>query len=274
MERLNPELLKAKEKRRPEKHKVQMVGISTFAVMLIAVIVLIVAGKTKTVRASEGEPITITAPDTATAAVAGPSFGTAIAVQPNSAGSGSDSTMMRTPPVIAERPELIPTTYSRNHPVGGASLSKNSDVFLTEQQEEFAEAFAKYLAEQGKTAIVTSGKRSSESQLDIIKERIQELGVSKKFPALQNATVSNTKSWLAAWNWLRGKKVPVNAPAAVSGAKSSLHIEGRAIDMIASDLDQLKNWLTSFSRSMYAKQTSLRIAGILREPGCIHVSLG
>jgi hypothetical protein len=167
----------------------------------------------------------------------------------------------------------IPITIERNAPVDGYSISKNPEVVLTDKQTDVVQAFADYLASKNEWAIVTSGKRTSESQLDIIKQRIEEKGAEKKFPKLEDADVGDTKIWLAAWKWLRARRVPVNAPAAVPGANVSQHLTGHAIDFISDDLDHLRSLVSGFMKSKFAKQADYRISAIVREPGCVHINV-
>jgi len=170
--------------------------------------------------------------------------------------------------------EQIPTTYERNEPVADVGISKNSEVILTDEQAKVVLAFNNYLKSRGQWAVVTSGKRTSENQLNIIKDKVADLGATQKFPQLEEASVMDTKIWLKAWQWLRAKHVPVNAPAAVPGASVSMHLKGQAIDFIAQDLDDLRSWFASYAKSSFAKQADLKITAIVREPGCVHVNLG
>jgi hypothetical protein len=168
----------------------------------------------------------------------------------------------------------IAITIQRNAPVDGYSIAKNPEVVLTDKQTEVVRAFADYLASKDEWAIVTSGKRTSESQLGIIKQRIEEKGAEKKFPKLEDADVADTKIWLAAWKWLRAKRVPVNAPAAVPGANVSMHLTGHAIDFISDDLDHLRSLVAGFMKSKFAKEADYQISAIVREPGCVHINVG
>jgi hypothetical protein len=181
------------------------------------------------------------------------------------------TTFARTPQVGDDG---IPITMERNEPVEGYSISKNPEVILTEKQTDFVQAFGDYLASRNEWAIVTSGKRTSESQLAIIKQRIEEKGAEKKFPKLEEASVADVKIWLAAWKWLRARRVPVNAPAAVRGASVSQHLSGRAMDFISDDLDELRSLVAGFAKSKYAKQADFKITAIVREPGCVHINVG
>jgi hypothetical protein len=169
----------------------------------------------------------------------------------------------------------LAVTTHRGKPADAMYLSKNPEVVLTSDQVDLAKHFMEYLAAHHDTAVITSGERSPEGQLDIIRQRISERGVSDKFPGLDSATLSDTKVWFSAWTWLRSQHVPVNAPADIEGKsiKTSMHLKGMAMDFIATSLDQLDKWFVDFSKSKYGKDAALRITGIVREPGCIHINL-
>ena len=167
----------------------------------------------------------------------------------------------------------IPVSIERGAPLVTAGISKNSEVTLTADQADYVQKFGQYLAAKGQWAVVTSGERSPENQLSLIKDRIAEHNASAKFPALANATLADTKIWMAAWQWLRSKHVPVNAPENIPGAQVSNHLKGMAIDFIGGSLDNVNSWLRSFSTSKMGKSTALYITSIAREPGCVHINL-
>jgi hypothetical protein len=170
----------------------------------------------------------------------------------------------------------IPITTVRDEPVANVGISMNPEVVLTDSLVGVAKAFNTYLLAHQEFAVITSGKRTSEGQLDIIKERIAERGADSKFPRLEDATVANTKIWLRAWEWLRRRRVPVNAPAEVPGAqvRTSMHLKGLAMDFISDNLDHTRAMLADFAHSKYASAAPLHIIGIVREPGCVHINLG
>ncbi|HWF43050.1 MAG TPA: hypothetical protein VG537_00255 [Candidatus Kapabacteria bacterium] len=230
-----------------------IVGFSVFVLALSVALVLLIAGKSTKLRADDSSVIYLQSPTKILSVVS-----------------------LKMPPAISKLQDEIPTTVERNVPVSDIGICKNAEVNLTDAQAAFVKAFNDYLISKGDYAIVTSGKRTSDQQLNIIKERVDERGASSKFPKLEEATIADTKIWLKAWQWLRRKHVPVNAPAAVPGADvaPSMHLKGLAIDFISSDLDNLRSWLASFIHSPYAKESKLQIVAIVREPGCVHVNLG
>lgn len=231
-------------------------GAGSFAAVLAIAIALLISGKSSVVQAGAESAQYIEIPKDASQPFATDTFQSAPALRYASFG--------------------IPLTLSQNEPAVDAGLSANQEVVLTDRQAEVVKAFDEYLKARGESAVLTSGKRTPESQLEIIKDRIEELGAVRRFKRLAEATVAEANVWLPAWRWLVARGVPVNAPAAVPGrrVRTSAHLEGRAIDIISDDLDHLKGVVAGFMRSPYAKQANMKIAGILREPGCLHLTLG
>lgn len=187
---------------------------------------------------------------------------------------GAERTSLGPAPIVST--DGIPLTIERNMLPDGFSIAKNTEVVLTDGQASVVKAFGDYLAARGEWAVVTSGTRTSEGQLALIKERITEKGAAAKFPKLEEASILDTKIWLKAWRWLTARHVPINAPAPVPGenVRTSMHLQGLAIDLISNNLDHLRSMLANFSRSEYAGQAQLHITGIVREPGCVHINLG
>jgi hypothetical protein len=153
-------------------------------------------------------------------------------------------------------------------------IAKRAGVQLTKQQASFVAKFGAYLKSIGESAVVTSGARSPQQQLSIIKSKVREAGATRKFPTLARASVAKPSTWLRAWEWLRARHVPVNAPASAGGeAQASNHLKGLAVDMISGSLDHLKNLVLGFASSSFAEKAALRVVSIAREPGCVHVNL-
>ena len=155
-----------------------------------------------------------------------------------------------------------------------AGIVKRAGVQLTKNQASFVTGLGQYLKSQGEYAVVTSGARSPDHQLSIIKSKIKSMGASRKFPQLRRASVARTSTWLAAWEYLRARHVPVYAPASAGGeASASNHIKGLAVDLISGSLDHLKNLIMGFASSTFASRSALHVLSIAREPGCVHVNL-
>lgn len=153
-------------------------------------------------------------------------------------------------------------------------IAKRAGVQLTKNQASFVSKFGAYLRSIGESAVVTSGARSPQQQLSIIKSKVREFGATRLFPKLARASVAKTSTWLAAWGWLRARHVPVNAPASAGGeAEASNHIKGLAVDMISGSLDHLKQLVLGFASSSFANRAALHVASIAREAGCVHVNL-
>gem|GEM_PF-2367189 len=167
----------------------------------------------------------------------------------------------------------IPLVGRKRHGVH-TGVAKRPGVQLTKKQVVFVSRFGEYLRSMGESAVVTSGARSPEHQLSIIKTRVKELGVARKFPELRHAVAGRPSTWLRAWEFLRARHVPVYAPNSAGGeASASNHIKGLAVDFISGSLDHLAALVRSFSASRLAMLSPLRVVSIAREPGCVHVNL-
>jgi len=249
VEKYKPHLEKFKDSKYKKLHR--FIAVSSFIGLCLLINSMLITTKSQRARADVANIITIQGPQID---VFGRKEHMAIPLQLN---------------------DGLPVTLQRGIPVESASLSKNPEVVLTADQVDLVQHFSEYLTAHHETAVITSGERSPEGQLDIIRQRIEEHGATSQFPLLDSASPSDTKVWLAAWNWLRARRVPVNAPTDIAGhdIKTSNHLKGLAIDFIAENLDRLSGWLADFSKSSYAKDANLKIVGIVREPGCIHINL-
>jgi hypothetical protein len=161
-------------------------------------------------------------------------------------------------------------------PAANQVITKNPEVTLTADQIDFEKNFGSYLGAIGQKVVVTSGERSPEGQLDLIKQRIEEHNATAQFPELSNATLADTSMWLKAWQWLRARHVPVNAPAEVEGVRVNVsnHLKGLAVDFIGPQgLDRLRSQIAGFQRSKFGRAAKLAVTAIVREPGCVHVNL-
>lgn len=251
-----------KEKSFSHKQRGLFFGVGSLVLVLYFAIILFVSGKSTKAHADEGNIVTVQAPS---AASENPSAEPAAAARP-------DVSKMQ---VKIDLNDGLPVTSSPNVPAVEAGISKRPEVMLTEHQASFVKNLSQFFEQIGKYAIVTSGTRSSESQLELIKDRIEENGVSEKFPKLEDASMADTSVWLKAWQWLRAKHVPINAPAEVKGVavKTSMHLKGLAVDLISTNLSQLRSWVARYMSSPVAKQSKIKIAAIVLEPGCVHLNI-
>jgi hypothetical protein len=142
-----------------------------------------------------------------------------------------------------------------------------------------AQSISNFIQKNNRYAIITSGVRSGESQLDLIKQRVEEKGGEKLHAGIFNATLKDSTIWAKAWRWLANKHVPINPPADIveNGRvvkRSSDHLKGHAIDFISPNLKDLHSMLTRYAASKEAKQQNLRIRAVVLEPYCVHIAIG
>lgn len=251
-----------------KKHQVVAGFLSLVVVLLIAVVSLI-SGKTKSARAGASESVEIAAPQ-----VSGtPSGDTDLH-------SGEETHTHESFEVAIASNDNVPLAAGSHIPASPVGVSKRPEVNLTDDMAELAMSISKFMEKNNKYAILTSGVRSGESQLEIIKQRIEEKGGAKKHAGIFNATLQDTNVWVKAWNWLRAKRVPVNPPGDIRGKggqivrKSSDHLKGKAMDLISPNLKDLHRMLVKYAASKEAKQQDLRIRAVVLEPYCVHIALG
>lgn len=238
----------------------------SFAALLVVALVLLVSGKSRQAQATSERPMEIRLPATeATILPELPAVG---------AGLLKDipkSDIIYHPLVTLTVRDGIPLS-------GGAGIFKRPTVQLTRELAGFAKSLSQYFAANRMQAMITSGVRTGDRQLEIIKERIQQYGVASEFPGILSAELRDKNIWEPAWEWLKARHVPVNPPADYikdDGNKvgGSLHLKGLALDLVSNNLDALKTAVESFVDSKSAKSSGMQIVGIVRERDCVHISL-
>lgn len=169
----------------------------------------------------------------------------------------------------------IAVAKGRRSPATRTGISKRKGVQLTQKQAKFVTSLGQYLKSEGETALVTSGARTPQHQLSIIKSKVREVGAARRFPELKRASVAKPSTWVRAWQYLRAMHVPVYAPKQVAGVESQIsnHTKGLAVDLISGSLDKLHGLISNFAHSSYAAMSPLRVVSIAREAGCVHVNL-
>ncbi len=106
--------------------------------------------------------------------------------------------------------------------LGNKWLIVRPGVTLTDTIDPVIAALDPYF--EGRHAYVTSGLRTKESQLEVIRQYAKLKGVAKEFPTILTATVDakamfdgrSVFAWQTAWSRLLEKGVLVNPPVAAS----------------------------------------------------------
>jgi hypothetical protein len=93
---------------------------------------------------------------------------------------------------------------------------------------------------------LTSGYRSPQDQLELIKGKAIKYGLDKKYPSIQTATVDDVESWHSAWDELLHNygyitNPPVSAVSRITGKRygASPHSTGKAFDLSGADLNRI-----------------------------------
>jgi uncharacterized protein YcbK (DUF882 family) len=245
-------------------HNVLAGFITLFAALMIAIVAL-VSGKTKSAHADATTQLEIAAPVIASAGD----------TTDEHAHEHSENESQSFEVAITKN-DGLQLAASSHVPASPVGVSKRSEVKLTEDMAELSQALDNFLEKQRKYAIITSGVRSGESQLSLIKQRVQEKGGQKLHAGIFNATMKDSTVWAKAWRWLANKRVPINPPGDIvqNGRvvkRSSDHLKGMAMDLISPNLKDLHKTLTKFAASKEAKQADLRITAVVLEPYCVHL---
>jgi hypothetical protein len=252
-----------------------VIGASSLVMMLSMLIVLLISGKSRKALANSSAVIEIIMPDQSQMR-----YLAELQAYNNlhvaSLSSGANENSEQTDPVIQEalsghagRGAVSRSVYS--------TVSKLTGVMLTPELSDFAEGLTSYLASQGISVTITSGVRSGERQLELVKQRIAAYGMMSVFSGLSNASLEDKSAWAPAWEWLKAHHVPVDPPADFvdnngNVISSSLHLKGLAIDLVAGNLDVLSRAIVRFANSGL-ERSELRMTGITRERDCVHIAL-
>ena len=256
--------------RRSPRHHV-VVGAGTLALLSI-VIVLGITGKSRKVRADATAVITIMAPREAAFMLVPelpelPTLGSALA---NELPRGEVAPKLA---ISVSSNDGLPLQAS-----GSAGLYRRSTVLFTAPLAQFAQDLSQYLANNNMQAMVTSGFRTGDRQLELIKEEVARQGMISAFPALVGATVADRGAWLPAWQWLHARRIPIDPPADYvtdegNQVGSSLHMKGMALDLVSDNLSALSQAVLDYANHHATGASGLHITAILRESRCVHLSL-
>ncbi len=256
-----------------------------YATIVATAAFLLVSGKTQKLRATDGHIFEISAPQAA--AQLAVQQASVLSIQlPQLTNVAAMSAAIAPVAEIIERSAVsitsrdgMPIMAKLSNNTSAIGIYKRPTVQMTKDMAKLAQDISKYFAENNMQALVTSGVRTNKGQLDLIKDRIAERGMLKNFPGLVAATIKDTALWTGAWEWLKSRRVPINPPGDYvndDGKKvgGSLHLKGLAMDLIADDLDALKEALQAYMASPeHKKRRGMKITGLVREPDCVHISL-
>ena len=165
-------------------------------------------------------------------------------------------------------------------PAGGAgpgrAIQVRPSVNLTPQMRQVLGALEPYMRRAGLRVWVTSGYRSPQHQLDIIRRAAIARGLQRTHPSIVNPTVENVDSWRDAWDELLHRhnfvvNPPVRVRSRIRGAyyNPSPHIRGKAFDLAGAPLDRIAAAVRRY------QQDGGPISQILPEPvnNAVHIGL-
>jgi hypothetical protein len=149
--------------------------------------------------------------------------------------------------------------------IGGAA-DINPDI------QKAIDALEPFFKEVKLKVTVTSGVRTPDYQLGIIRGFAIDLGLDKTFPKILNATVDDVESWRPCWDEVLKHKV-VNPPKGAKSSKGfipeSPHIGGKAFDLSGAGLSDIETVVNK------CKSAGGPIGQVKTEDqnGCVHVGV-
>ncbi|HWF45298.1 MAG TPA: hypothetical protein VG537_11710 [Candidatus Kapabacteria bacterium] len=255
-----------------------VIGASSLVAVLSILTVLVISGKSRKALANRPGVIELTMPDQsqmrylAELQAYNIIHAASLSSSANENSEQADSVIQEALSGRAGRGAVSPAVYS--------TFSKLTGVMLTPELSDFAEGLTSYLTSQGISVTITSGVRSGERQLELVKQRIAAYGMMSAFPGLTSASLEDKSAWAPAWEWLKAHHIPVDPPADFvdnngNVISSSLHLKGLAIDLVAGNLDVLSRAIVRYANSGLEATAAgeLRMTGITRERDCVHIAL-
>lgn len=258
--------LLAKHRRHLRKPHI-VIGAGSLGVALLVLSVILISGKSRRAQASDRSIIDIALPNPSEMAYAA-RLRSEADLRWNLGDMPAGSSAIH---------EKVPEPLEPVVSIGSGSLTARPGVILTKDLANFANGLSSFCSQHHLSVMITSGVRSGEGQLEIIKQKIAGAGMMHAFPGLMDATVQNRASWEPAWQWLKRQRFPVNPPADCvkqdgTEAGASLHVKGLALDVIGGNLDALTRALVRFASTPEA-YGPLRMTSLTRERDCVHIAL-
>ena len=151
------------------------------------------------------------------------------------------------PPGFQDSPPTS-TPPPSSSPLKPSFITISSGVQMSPAIENAVRGLDEHFKRANLRVTLTSGVRSAEKQLSLIREQAIKRGIDKKHPSIRTATVDNISSWQGAWEeLLHVHDYTVNPPkevrSRVNGHLYSIspHMAGTAMDFSGADLDRIAN---------------------------------
>lgn len=186
----------------------------------------------------------------------------------NPPGAGSVSYLPLSPSVRS--PAAAPST-----PLSFIAI--RSGVKLTPETDKAVRELDGHFRCANLRVTLTSGYRSPEDQLRIIRDQAIKRGINRQYPSIETATVDNVESWLGAWDELLNRhgyvvNPPRDASSRITGKRyqPSPHTRGVAFDLSGADLDRIAGVVREYCRQGGPISQIL----IERTNNAVHVGVG
>jgi uncharacterized protein YcbK (DUF882 family) len=177
----------------------------------------------------------------------------------------------------AAAPATAPSLAGASTPASGQFITIRSGVKLTPEVARVVRELDSEFGAANLRVTVTSGLRTPEDQLRIIRNEAIKRGLHQQYPAIQTATVDDVESWLDAWDALLNRvgfivNPPRDARSRITGKsyRPSPHTRGEAFDLSGAELNRIADVVRGYCRK------GGTISQILLEPknNAVHIGVG
>ncbi|RZL87349.1 MAG: hypothetical protein EOP82_26505 [Variovorax sp.] len=185
------------------------------------------------------------------------------------AGAAPPSSYVPAPPAVAPvgRPPSISTSF----------ITIASGARLTPQIEAVVKALDAHFRSANLKVMLSSGYRSPQDQLRLIREQAIKRGLDRLYPSITTATVENGESWIGAWDdLLHRQKYIINPPVPTESRivpgktyGASPHSTGLAFDLSRADLDRIAGVVRGYCQ----QGGPIRQILVERRNGAVHVGI-
>lgn len=156
-------------------------------------------------------------------------------------------------PYVSPPPSVRPPAVTPSAPLSFIAI--RSGVKLTPETEKAVRQLDGHFRRANLQVTLTSGYRTPEDQLRIIRDQAIKRGINRQYPSIGTATVDKVESWLGAWDELLNRhgyvvNPPRDACSRITGKcyQPSPHTRGVAFDLSGADLDRIAGVVREYCR--------------------------
>lgn len=188
-------------------------------------------------------------------------------------GPNTWSALLGAPPGVPS----APAQGGPRPPISTNFITIASNAVLNPQIESVAKALDEHFRKANLKVTLTSGYRSPQDQLRLIRTQAIQRGLDRLYPSITTATVDNVESWLNAWDdLLHRQKYIINPPVPATSRivpgkqySASPHSSGLAFDLSGADLDRIAKVVQGYCQ----QGGPLRQILVERNNNAVHVGI-